>query len=314
MLAPGECGFSSEEVLSARFPLHRACRDGDVHALGALLHGGAPRAELLTEDSFYGWTPIHWAAYFGRLECAVQLVEAGCNVNSSTSRFAQTPAHIAAFGGHSPCLMWLLRAGAELDRQDYVGETPVHKAARAGSVDCINALLIQGAKADLRNASGLTGADLARAQGFPECAQLLSNALNQQQFGRFLAASTCNSVEQRRGFLNSTPSRKRSLDCIQSGQLKKARTSDLDLQMMMMNEMNGSGGENPMDTGLGPVASSTTGGNGSITLPFAPVGFVEQQDGLQMEDSSTSAPKEMEIFTVAAMQIPCRCTNSYAYL
>ncbi|KAK3569381.1 hypothetical protein QTP86_026890 [Hemibagrus guttatus] len=316
MSAAGECGFSSEEVLSVRFPLHRACRDGDVLALHTLLHSDTPRAGLLSEDSFYGWTPIHWAAHFGRLECVKQLVQAGCGVNSSTSRFAQTPAHIAAFGGHPQCLMWLLQAGADLNRQDYVGETPIHKAGRAGSIECINALLIQGAKADLRNASGLTGADLAHAQGFGECAQLLSNAQNQQQLSRFNGFSTNSSVEQTRGFLNGTPSRKRSLNCIESSQFKKARTSDLDLQMKLMNGMNSSGPENLMDMAhmeFGPAMSSTTGGNGSITGSFAPTGLVEQDEGLQMEDS-TSAPKEMEIFTVAAMQIPCRCTNSYAYL
>ncbi|XP_017325609.1 ankyrin repeat domain-containing protein 10 isoform X1 [Ictalurus punctatus] len=317
MSVAGECGFSSEEVLNVRFPLHRACRDGDMLALHSLLHSDTHRAELLTEDSFYGWTPIHWAAHFGRLECVMELVQVGCGVNSLTSRFAQTPAHIAAFGGHPQCLMWLLQAGADLNRQDYVGETPLHKAARAGSVECINALLIQGAKADLRNASGLTGADLAHAQGFSECAQLLSNAQNQQQLSRFNGFSTNNSVERTRGFSNGIPSRKRSFGCIESSQFKKARTSDLDLQMRLMNGMNGSGGENLMDMAraeLGPALSSTTGGNGSITGSFAPIGLVEQDEGLRMEDSSTSAPKEMEIFTVAAMQIPCRCTNSYAYL
>lgn len=91
-------------------------------------------------------------------------------------------------------------------------------------------------------------------------------------------------------------------------------TADPDLQMKLMN---GSAGENLMDTAhseLGPALTSTTGGNGSVTASFAPTGLVEQDEGLRMEDSSTSAPKEMEIFTVAAMQIPCRCTNSYAYL
>ena len=60
-------GFSSEEVLSLRFPLHRACRDGDVGALCDLLRGVASPAELTAEDSFYGWTPIHWAAHFGQV-------------------------------------------------------------------------------------------------------------------------------------------------------------------------------------------------------------------------------------------------------
>lgn len=66
MSAGVEAGFSSEELLSLRFPLHRACRDGDLVALCSLLPH-TPRAHLAAEDSFYGWTPVHWAAHFGKV-------------------------------------------------------------------------------------------------------------------------------------------------------------------------------------------------------------------------------------------------------
>lgn len=62
-----ESGFSSEEVLNSRFPLHRACRDGDVGALCSLLQCTANPADLTVEDTFYGWTPLHWAAHFGKV-------------------------------------------------------------------------------------------------------------------------------------------------------------------------------------------------------------------------------------------------------
>ncbi|XP_029980437.1 ankyrin repeat domain-containing protein 10b isoform X2 [Sphaeramia orbicularis] len=229
-----ESGFSSEEVLTARFPLHRACRDGDVGALCSLLQCTSNPADLNVEDTFYGWTPIHWAAHFGKLECVMRLVQVGCGVNAVTSRFAQTPTHIAAFGGHPECLLWLLQAGADINRQDYVGETPIHKAARAGSLGCINALLIQGAKADMRNASGLTAADLAHAQGFQECAEILSNAQNFQQNmaqshnGAFQNGMAQNGGHnhptiQGRSFLNGMPNRKRSFDGIEANPVKKAR-------------------------------------------------------------------------------------------
>ncbi|XP_051565418.1 ankyrin repeat domain-containing protein 10-like isoform X1 [Myxocyprinus asiaticus] len=244
-----ESGFSSEEVLNIRFPLHRACRDGDVGALCSLLQCSTD--QLSVEDSFYGWTPLHWAAHFGKLECVMRLVQVGCGVNSMTSRFAQTPAHIAAFGGHPQCLLWLLQAGADINRQDYVGETPLHKAARAGSIDCIKTLLLQGAKTDMRNASGLTAADLAHAQGFQECAQLLSNAQNQQLYqlnGLSTNGSMCygdRKLIQERGILNGVPSRKRSLDCMEPNQIKKARTDDPRYQAM--NGVNRSSGGDQME-------------------------------------------------------------------
>ncbi|TKC53323.1 hypothetical protein EI555_017905 [Monodon monoceros] len=155
-----EAGFSSEELLSLRFPLHRACRDGDLAALCSLLQH-TPRAHLAAEDSFYGWTPVHWAAHFGKLECLIHLVRAGATLDVSTTRYAQTPAHIAAFGGHPQCLVWLIQAGASINKpiwltlilfqrneMDCEGETPIHKAARSGSLDCISALVANGAHAE----------------------------------------------------------------------------------------------------------------------------------------------------------------------
>ncbi|XP_078513658.1 ankyrin repeat domain-containing protein 10 isoform X1 [Lissotriton helveticus] len=223
-----DAGFSSEEVLSSRFPLHRACRDGDLRELCSLLQ--PPRApngaaDLAAEDSFYGWTPIHWAAHFGKLECLMQLVRAGSSVNTSTTRFAQTPVHIAAFGGHPQCLIWLIQSGANVNIQDYVGESPIHKAARSGSMECISALVTHGAQIDLRNASGLTAADLAHTQGFQDCAQFLLNLQNCKLNG-FYSNGVSNGVHQSisQNAFGGGISRKRSFEQIESSGVKRART------------------------------------------------------------------------------------------
>ena len=47
------------------FPAHRACRDGDIDYLVSLLSAG--NVDFYEEDDFYGWTPLHWAAYFGKV-------------------------------------------------------------------------------------------------------------------------------------------------------------------------------------------------------------------------------------------------------
>ncbi|KAK7086460.1 Amyloid protein-binding protein 2 [Halocaridina rubra] len=61
----------SENHLSEKFPLHRACRDGDVSSLKLFLHQEAARSHIVLEDTYYGWTPTHWAAYFGKVRCCI---------------------------------------------------------------------------------------------------------------------------------------------------------------------------------------------------------------------------------------------------
>ncbi|XP_013855033.1 ankyrin repeat domain-containing protein 10 [Austrofundulus limnaeus] len=171
-----EADSRRDDVFLGQFPIHRACRDGDLHGLMCLSEQLSNQAPLTAEDSSFGWTPLHWAAHCGQLECVVQLVQMGCGVNTVSSRFKQTPAHTAAFGGHAHCVVWLSQAGADINRQDCVGETPIHKAARSGSLECIQVLLIAGAEPHLKNSSGQTAADLAHAHGFHECFCFISSA------------------------------------------------------------------------------------------------------------------------------------------
>ena len=56
----------AEDIFSRLFPIHKACRDGDVVYLSQLIAESAPD-HLIIEDQFKGWTPMHWAAYFGKV-------------------------------------------------------------------------------------------------------------------------------------------------------------------------------------------------------------------------------------------------------
>ncbi|XP_068840801.1 ankyrin repeat domain-containing protein 10 isoform X2 [Capricornis sumatraensis] len=117
-----EAGFSSEELLSLRFPLHRACRDGDLAALCSLLQQ-TPRAHLAAEDSFYGWTPVHWAAHFGK-DCE-----------------GETPVHKAARSGSLDCISALVANGAQVDLRNASGLTAADIAQTQGFQECTQFLL-----------------------------------------------------------------------------------------------------------------------------------------------------------------------------
>ncbi|XP_045908919.1 ankyrin repeat domain-containing protein 10a isoform X1 [Micropterus dolomieu] len=225
MSAGQQPDFSSDAVFNSRFPLHRACRDGDVGALVSLSQQLPNRAHLTAEDSCYGWTPMHWAAHYGQLECVVRLVQMGCEVNTVTSRFNQTPTHTAAFGGHPHCVVWLTQAGADVNGQDFVGEAPIHKAARSGSLECIQVLLIAGAKPHLRNANGQTAADLAHAHGFQDCVLFISKT---QKHLLQLGGLHVNGLQNGNGDPCGPGllSRKRLMTAVDTGHMKKAKKTD----------------------------------------------------------------------------------------
>ncbi|KAL4229952.1 Amyloid protein-binding protein 2 [Mactra antiquata] len=169
---------SNEDLLNQLYPAHRACRDGDIEKLASLLSTG--EVNLYEEDDFYGWTPIHWAAYFGKLQCLTYILEQGGSCDAATERLNQTPSHIAAYGGHCQCLKWLLNCGGTMNRQDYMGETPIHKAARTGSMECVSLLVSQGANLSLKNYSGNTASQVAMSAGYVDCANYIERAAQLQ--------------------------------------------------------------------------------------------------------------------------------------
>jgi ankyrin repeat protein len=55
-----------DEIFCRRYPLHRASRDGDVgFVVQSLMLDGTANLEYF--DRFLGWTPAHWAAFFGQV-------------------------------------------------------------------------------------------------------------------------------------------------------------------------------------------------------------------------------------------------------
>lgn len=81
----------------------------------------------------------------------------------------------------------------------------------------------------------------------------------------------------------------------------------------------GGAGETHMES-MELAATVTSGGPGPFAFGlngFAPPqgpGPMDQCEDQGGQNRSSPATKELEVITVASMQTPCRCTNSYAYL
>lgn len=93
------------------------------------------------------------------------------------------------------------------------------------------------------------------------------------------------------------------------------------LELLNGNGPLGGAGEAQMESmSMELAATVTSGGPGPFAFGlngFAPPqvpGSMDQCGDQGGQDRSIPATKELEVITVASMQTPCRCTNSYAYL
>jgi ankyrin repeat protein len=162
-------------VLAERTPemdLFEASAAGELERLRTLLNGAPGLAGTRSGD---GWTAVHLAAFFGRMDAVRLLLERGAPAGErSTNAMANMPLHAAMagrLGAKGLCL--LLDHGAEVDAQQHGGYTVLHAASMHGDEELVRLLLERGADPLLRTDDGRTAADFAREHGYAKVADLL---------------------------------------------------------------------------------------------------------------------------------------------
>jgi hypothetical protein len=118
-----------------------AARKGDLQQLRVALTGGN-----VNDVDSNDWTVLHWAARYGRAECANYCIEMGANVNTH-SIYGFTPLRIASLSGHVNVVRVLLDADALVDATDDDGWTPLKFAIYIKRVDVARLLMDRGARA-----------------------------------------------------------------------------------------------------------------------------------------------------------------------
>jgi ankyrin repeat protein len=113
-----------------------------------------------------GRVPLHYAALFGDLHRAQELVDSGIDVRID-DHDGQTPLHYAAQGCSVAVAELLLANGAQVDDEDVDGNTPLWCATlrTRGEGPIVRLLLGHGADPDHRNHEGRTPRELAKALG-----------------------------------------------------------------------------------------------------------------------------------------------------
>jgi cytohesin len=116
-------------------PLHAAAYFGRVELIDALLSTGA-RADARNED---GVLPLHLAASEGHAE-VVQRLLARTAVDAVVVDGGETALHVAAAAGQVRVVEVLLAAGADPEAKDRRGGTPAHHAEKARSRAAVDLL------------------------------------------------------------------------------------------------------------------------------------------------------------------------------
>ncbi|XP_028131929.1 uncharacterized protein LOC114327487 [Diabrotica virgifera virgifera] len=93
-----------------------------------------------------GYTPLHYAAWRGRLEVTQLLVDRKANINAAdTSTAGKKPIHVAAENNNENIIGFLLSKGVSIDDADKNGRTPLHYAAEFDQFEVAKFLIEKGA-------------------------------------------------------------------------------------------------------------------------------------------------------------------------
>jgi ankyrin repeat protein len=108
-------------------------------------------------------TPLLVAARDGRTDIALQLLQAGADVNASEPTFGAVPLHKAVYNGHAGLTRLIAGwPGVDLNFQGATnGYTPLHDALWHGYEECADALLDAGAALNLMGHDGKKPLDIA---------------------------------------------------------------------------------------------------------------------------------------------------------
>ena len=125
VLALAGCGTS----------LGKAVGSGDRATVVSLLDKGAD----VNEVGRHSFTPLHWAAYYGKEDMTKLLLERGANPNVKAGKYG-TPLTMAVQFGFTEVARLLLQKGANPSIPDHYGKTPLQIAEAQGLVEIIKLL------------------------------------------------------------------------------------------------------------------------------------------------------------------------------
>jgi uncharacterized protein len=154
--------------------LHHAAMEGKIIEIQTLLAKGIVNVNELQD----GWSPLHLAGHFGKVEAVQVLLQNGADVHiKSDNELHNTPLHAAASNKNNREQMMelLLSHGAYINEKQRGGWTVLHLAAQYNDTEMILYYLKQGADPFIAREDGKTALELAEDEGCLDAAAVLRN-------------------------------------------------------------------------------------------------------------------------------------------
>ncbi|XP_070694506.1 ankyrin repeat and SOCS box protein 11, partial [Pempheris klunzingeri] len=133
--------------------------------------GDLPDLILCVSDSWSDRTPLHEAAYQGRLLHLRSLIAQGFHVDTLTMDRV-SPLHEACLGGHYACAKFLLDNGANVEAVSIDGATPLFNSCSSSSAACVRLMLQHSASIHTPHQLASPIHEAAK-KGHVECVELL---------------------------------------------------------------------------------------------------------------------------------------------
>ena len=150
-LYEGRAGDARALAAGRELDAFEAAALGDTSRLRAVLDDDASLTNAWSDD---GFTPLHYAAFFGQPDAARLLVERGADLEarSTNEQFAldAAPLHSASAAGQLEVCRVLLEAGADVNAVQHGGYTALLDAAANKNRELFDFLLERGADRDAR--------------------------------------------------------------------------------------------------------------------------------------------------------------------
>lgn len=130
---------------------------------------------LINAHSADGFTPLGLAAYFGRVEIAQFLLEAGADPNIAAANALQVaPLHSSVAANNYEITKLLLDHGADPNAKQQRNITALHGSAHLGNAKITSLLLEYGADKNVAMDDGKTPYDMAKEINAEEVMRLLN--------------------------------------------------------------------------------------------------------------------------------------------